>query len=125
MSLFSLDSSSLPSQAKKVDCHDLPSKSRNDNALFPSLRGSGDSHNEAIQPQSSLRGSEATEAIHKDKTDSSAKVDCHDLPSKSRNDSTAQDSRINKNHTNSTNATRRQDFAMILWVVKRWAKGFT
>ena len=110
MSLFSLDSSSLPSQAKKVDCHDLPSKSRNDNALFPSLRGSGDSHNEAI---------------HKDKADSSAKVDCHDLPSKSRNDSTAQDSRINKNHTNSTNATRRQHFAMILWVVKRWAKGFT
>ena len=48
MSLFSLDSSSLPSQAKKVDCHDLPSKSRKDNALFPSLRGSGDSHNEAI-----------------------------------------------------------------------------
>ena len=44
------------------------------------------------------------------KVDSSAKVDCHDLPSKSRNDSTAQDSRINKNHTNSTNATRRQDF---------------
>ena len=53
-----------------MDCHDLPSKSRNDrmldssgNALFPSLRGEA----KAIQPQSSLRADEVGAAIHKQK----------------------------------------------------------
>ncbi|ETD27893.1 HAD-IB family hydrolase [Helicobacter canis] len=68
---------------------------------------------------SSLRMSEASAAIHKSaKADSSAKMDCHALPSgKTRNDRNlsdlAQDSRIfNKNAQNvfSQNATRRQDF---------------
>ena len=67
----------------------------------------------------SLRMSEASAAIHKSaKADSSAKMDCHALPSgKARNDRNlsdlAQDSKIlNKNAQNvfSQNATRRQDF---------------
>ena len=69
MSLFSLDSSYLPSQAKKVDCHALPSdNARNDSknatnkkvdssdeAFLSSLRGSGDSHNEAIHKNAKMQ----------------------------------------------------------------------
>ncbi|ETD25678.1 hypothetical protein [Helicobacter canis] len=109
MSLFSLDSSSLPSQGKKVDCHALPSDNarndsknatnkkvdsskaysasaesidchaiatalaRNDNAFSPSLRG----RPQTFQPHLSLQADEAflsslrgsgdshNEAIHK------------------------------------------------------------
>ena len=55
-----------------------------------SLRGSGDSHNEAIHKTTAQK-------VDSKKTAKNVSEQ-------------AQDSRINKNHTNSTNATRRQDF---------------
>ena len=61
--------------------------------LSPSLRAS--EATEAIQPQSSLRADEIGAAIHKPKADSSVKVDCHDLQSKSRNDNKKADSNDN------------------------------
>ena len=74
--------------------------------------------------ESSSRADEVGVAIHSPNTQNlESSMDCHDLPSKSRNDSNnaptlnelAKDSRINKNTQNlqshnSTNATRRQDF---------------
>ena len=51
------------SASTKVDCHALPNgNARNDNALSPSLRGSGDSHNEAIHKKQA-DSSEIAQAI--------------------------------------------------------------
>ncbi|ETD25640.1 hypothetical protein HMPREF2087_01468 [Helicobacter canis NCTC 12740] len=61
--LGSIAQADLSDSSAKVDCHALPNdNARNDNALSPSLRGSGDSHNEAIHKKQA-DSSEVAQAI--------------------------------------------------------------
>ena len=76
-------------------------------AHFPSLQAVA----KAIQPQSSLRGSEATEAIHKNNADS--RVDCHALSyAKARNDS--------KKWILGETPESKQQLGGRIWVIESW-----
>ena len=78
-----------------------------ESSCFPSLQAVA----EAIQPQSSLRGSEATEAIHKNNADST--MDCHALSyAKARNDS--------KKWILGETPESKQQLGGRIWVIESW-----